>query len=485
MPPASTPAWISKLKSAHRNLSRVSTPTISDDGIPTVQAPDSITLTSTNRWNNYIVAVFHGDPPSPAKVFADLNPIWGTQGRISVKHHSKRVYLIYIPCEIIRNWVIEVGYWQSGNCSFTPALWSPTANLVPQKLVSAPVWFLIRHIPQDLWSTEGFSTIASGLGNPVQSEYPTIKPFSNGITKLRVEVVLATAKSTSVRVKDKLGNSVVVSAEILKLPPHCNLCREFGHLPLRCPFPGAKSKAPADSSASAPGSTLPPEGEGDHQPVIEPVAADGSPPVLGCAPAPILPPTQTPEESSSIPPVGPELPPLQPVSVDTPSAEHAQSASPAPRDPSTLSANEGSPPDPGVIDSLLPADHNHDHSAEDDLLGWETVKRRSRRITRAVPSTPAVSATSSQLAADEDVIKAAQEVLRRRLAAAELIIPPNASASVRKKARRDHRQKMLWLSSSDEALQKAETLISADAAVEDSDSASERSRSRSVPPIFN
>ncbi|KAF3559269.1 hypothetical protein F2Q69_00016472 [Brassica cretica] len=91
---------------------------------------------------------------------------------------------------------------------------------------------------------------------------------------------------------------------------------------------------------------------------------------------------------------------------------------------------------------------------------------------KAGPPTHAVSATSSQLAADEEVIKAAQEVLRRRLADAELVIPPDASTSVMKKAQRNHRQKMLWLSSSDAALDAADSLISSDASAAGADSVS-------------
>ncbi|KAJ4899963.1 hypothetical protein Rs2_13914 [Raphanus sativus] len=108
-------------------------------GIPTIKAPDSITLTSSTVWKDHLVAYFHGLPPSPAKVFADLNPIWGKNGNIMVRHYTKQSCLIYIPCPIIRQWILDVAFWHSGNCSFSVMLWHPSLKLSEMKLVHAPV----------------------------------------------------------------------------------------------------------------------------------------------------------------------------------------------------------------------------------------------------------------------------------------------------------------------------------------------------------
>ncbi|KFK36049.1 hypothetical protein AALP_AA4G071200 [Arabis alpina] len=78
-------------------------------------------------------------------------------------------------------------------------------------------------------------TIASGVGIPVHSEFAKLPPYSTGEVKLKVVVELERHHSGSVIVKDSVGNSVLVSAEYLKLPPHCGTCKDFGHLDLRCP----------------------------------------------------------------------------------------------------------------------------------------------------------------------------------------------------------------------------------------------------------
>lgn len=213
----------------------MASPTFAADGTPVVQAPESVVLRLAQTWKGYLVAQFHGNPPSLTKVFNDLNPIWGKQGRIKIKHHSKGVYMIFIPCEVTRQWVLDVAFWHSGNCSFTVTEWSPNFVYTKMKLEFAPVWVLFRNIPPELWSLEGFSSFATGVGFPVQSEYPKLKPYSNGIIKLKVVIKLEGKKPKVVKVVDKLGNSVNIYAEYMKLPPKCGICSEFGHFDLRCP----------------------------------------------------------------------------------------------------------------------------------------------------------------------------------------------------------------------------------------------------------
>lgn len=149
--PAKRQSWVQKVKSPYQPLSKVASHSMEADGIPSVQAPDSIVLKSSTMWKDHLVAFFHGTAPSTSKILADLNPIWGKEGKISVKHHSKNIYLIYIPCPMIRQWVLEAGLWHSGNCSFTVTLWTPTLKMSTTKLLYAPVWVLFKKVPQELW----------------------------------------------------------------------------------------------------------------------------------------------------------------------------------------------------------------------------------------------------------------------------------------------------------------------------------------------
>lgn len=131
--------WASKFNSSLCNLKKVSRPSILEDGSPSVAAPDPVLLQSYEIWKDHLVSQFHGMPPSAAKVFSDLNPIWGSQGCISIREYSARTLLIYIPSEVTRKWALDVAFWQAGNCSFSVFKWSSSVNLAPKPLTTAPV----------------------------------------------------------------------------------------------------------------------------------------------------------------------------------------------------------------------------------------------------------------------------------------------------------------------------------------------------------
>ncbi|KAF8044608.1 hypothetical protein N665_7513s0001 [Sinapis alba] len=421
-PPFVAPAsdlWVEKVKSSFQTLSKVASPSISEDGVPSILAPASISLVPSDLWKDYLVAFFHGTPPSAAKVFADLNPIWGKNGRISVKHHSKFCYLIYIPCVITRKWALDVGFWHSGNCSFTVSAWYPSINLSSMKLVHAPVWVIFRKVPRELWSLVGFSTLASAVGFPVHSEFSDLKPYSNGVIKLRVVIELDKPRPSTARIRDLKGNSVLVSTEFPKLPPRCSGCSEFGHFRMRCPTPLSISSAPARVSepqfinpgpaASHVGlagkSNLPSE----HS--IQSVDASGS----GASKLP----------SPVVPSVGDCLPSLSPPCL-------------------------GYSPRPLTRSTSLPSSCGL-RAAKAPSKAWVEVAQRSKIRSKGSPPRGVSDAlvTNTQFAEEEELISTAQRILRDRLASVTATNMESSTSMSRKHARRKIRQQMSLLASSD------------------------------------
>lgn len=387
--------WVSKLTSSPHNLKKLSSPTFSADGTPTVKAPDSVVFRPSQTWKGYLVAQFHGNPPSPTKIFNDLNPIWGKQGRIRVKYHSKGVYMIYIPCEVLRQWVLDVGFWHSGNCSFTVSEWTPNLVLTKMKLDFAPVWVLFKNVPIELWSFEGFSSFASGVGFPVQSEFPKLKPYSNGIIKLKVVIKLDGKKPKVVKVVDKMGNSVSVYAEYLKLPPKCGICSEFGHFDMRCPTPSIQAPSPklviqvSSSSSESPG----------HNSATN----------QRTSPKSSRPPFSRVSSSVSSPPAVPDRSLRRSISLP------------------------GSP-----VRSV----HSVTNTGPSE---WVKVGSRSPPAKALKSKSPprskqAKPLSSSQFGSEEELISAAQKIIRNRFANEDGDIPPFSSVADRKQLRKFQRQ---------------------------------------------
>lgn len=401
-----------KVKVVGTQSQKMASPTFADDGTPVVMAPESVILKSSDIWKGYLVAQFHGTTSSLAKIFADLNPIWGKQGRIRVRYHSKNVCLIFIPCEIIRKWVLDVGLWHSGKCAFPVFEWSPKINLAPMRLEYAPIWVLFRGIPQELWSLECFSTFATGVGIPVQSEFPKLPPYSNGVVKLKVIIKLAGKRASTVKVVDKLGNSVFISAEYLKVPHKCGICSEFGHSELRCPDRQLQNTAIATNNA------------------VPPPAFVASPAGSAASPADNL---NTAAQSSTSARAA-----VVPI---VPSVSKAFS-----KDAPTLTARYSSQVEQKKItrSTSLPNSKfgaSSPRSASGSLT-WIPVVHRTPPARVRTNTSPVRPVTSAQFDSEEELISAAQSILRKRIAAAEAELPPLSTAKDRRRVRQHQRQAM-------------------------------------------
>ncbi|CAE5962140.1 unnamed protein product [Arabidopsis arenosa] len=229
--------WAQKFKASLRNLKQMSSPTFLDDGTPVVIAPPSVLLKTAELWKGHLVAQFHGLCPPASRILSDLNPIWGRYGNITVRLISDTASLIFIPSLATREWVVDVGFWQAGNCSCTVYPWSPDGPLQLEELKFAPTWAILRNVPPQLYSLDGISVIASGIGEPLHTEKSRLDPINMGITKVKVVINLESTLPTTVIVRDVQGNTSRVAVEYPRPPPHCTNCGRYGHLLSRCPKP--------------------------------------------------------------------------------------------------------------------------------------------------------------------------------------------------------------------------------------------------------
>ncbi|RID78366.1 hypothetical protein BRARA_A01204, partial [Brassica rapa] len=240
IPAAKVPSYAARFKSSLRNLRKISDPSFLADGTPVVQAPESVLLQTSELWKDHVVAHFHGRRPSAAKIIADLNPVWGKFGNITVRTVSDTCVLIFIPSVQTREWVLQVGYWQADRCAFSVYPWTADGNLAAQELLFAPTWAVLKNVPPQLYSLDGISVVASGIGDPLHTEKSRLDPYHFGDTKVKIEIDLSKALPEVVEVRDSQGNSVRVNIEYPSLPPKCINCGKFGHLLNRCHKPSSK-----------------------------------------------------------------------------------------------------------------------------------------------------------------------------------------------------------------------------------------------------
>ena len=118
--------------------------------------------------------------------------------------------------------------------------WTADGNLAAQELLFAPTWAVLKNVPPQLYSLDGISVVASGIGDPLHTEKSRLEPYHFGDTKVKVENDLSKSPPEVVEVRGTQGNSVRINVEYPSLPPKCLNCGKFGHLMNRCHKPPMK-----------------------------------------------------------------------------------------------------------------------------------------------------------------------------------------------------------------------------------------------------
>ncbi|KAF3561764.1 hypothetical protein DY000_02017350 [Brassica cretica] len=102
------------------------------------------------------------------------------------------------------------------------------------------LYVVLKNVPPQLYSLDGICVVASGIGDPLQTEKSRLDPYHFGDTKVKVEIDLSQTPPEVVEVRDTQGNSVRINVEYPNLPPKCLNCGKYGHLMNRCHKPLVK-----------------------------------------------------------------------------------------------------------------------------------------------------------------------------------------------------------------------------------------------------
>ncbi|KAL0439705.1 UNVERIFIED_CONTAM: hypothetical protein Slati_2453500 [Sesamum latifolium] len=97
----------------------------------------------------------------------------------------------------------------------------------------------LRHLPVELWTTEGLSTVASGIGKPLYTDAITRActrlDFARVCVMLDISSKLPKHIVIMVPREDGSESACKVDVEYEWLPPKCNACISLGHPTKSCP----------------------------------------------------------------------------------------------------------------------------------------------------------------------------------------------------------------------------------------------------------
>ncbi|KAL2251923.1 UNVERIFIED_CONTAM: hypothetical protein Sindi_2314600 [Sesamum indicum] len=174
-----------------------------------------------------------------------LSPFEGIRG-ISLAGFKSGFFFFQFKSVADMEDIIEGGSWL-----FQPIVlkkWEPGMVLRKLKHTQVPVWIKLRHLPVELWTEEGLSIVASGVGKPL---YPDA--ITRACTRLdfaRVCVMLDVnskmPKHIIIMTPDEEGGELPckIDVEYEWLPPRCTSCMTLGHSAKECTVNKPKSIKP-------------------------------------------------------------------------------------------------------------------------------------------------------------------------------------------------------------------------------------------------
>ncbi|KAL2230726.1 UNVERIFIED_CONTAM: hypothetical protein Sindi_1667000 [Sesamum indicum] len=220
--------------STRKTLSYVA-PTI-QNGEVIVRPTLDIIRNGSKRWRATAVGYFLGKRPYfyhlkefAMSVWPDLKEVTGT---------NNGFFFLQFKLVAAMEDVIEGGPWLFQGQPIVLQKWEPGMLLRKLQHTQVPVWIKLRHLPVELWTDEGLSTVASGVGKPL---YPDA--ITRACTRLdfaRVCVMLDVTsnlpKHIIIMIPDEDGGEspCKVDVEYEWLPQKCQRCMTMGHSDKEC-----------------------------------------------------------------------------------------------------------------------------------------------------------------------------------------------------------------------------------------------------------
>ncbi|KAL2224551.1 UNVERIFIED_CONTAM: hypothetical protein Sindi_3020600, partial [Sesamum indicum] len=149
--------------SSRRTLSYIP-PTIQNGEVVVRPTMETIRNGST-KWKTTAIGYLLGKRPYFYHVKDFAFSVW--PGLQEVKATSNGFFFFQFKTVAYMEEAIEGGPWLFQGQPIVLQKWEPGMAMRKLKHTQVPVWIKMRHLPVELWTEEGLSTVASGIGKPL------------------------------------------------------------------------------------------------------------------------------------------------------------------------------------------------------------------------------------------------------------------------------------------------------------------------------
>ncbi|KAL2230747.1 UNVERIFIED_CONTAM: hypothetical protein Sindi_1669100 [Sesamum indicum] len=185
----------------------------------------------SKRWKSTAVGYFLGKRPYYHHLKEFAHSVWPALREVTATVNG--FFFFRFKTVIDMEEVIEGGPWLFQGQPIVLQKWEPGMAMRKLKHTQVPVWIKLRHLPMEFWTTEGLSTVASGVGKPL---YPDA--ITRACTRLdfarvcvMIDVTQKIEKHIIIITPDEDGGETPckVDVEYEWLPAKCTDCMTLGH----------------------------------------------------------------------------------------------------------------------------------------------------------------------------------------------------------------------------------------------------------------
>ncbi|KAI8551298.1 hypothetical protein RHMOL_Rhmol06G0174900 [Rhododendron molle] len=214
--------------------------------------PQDVVDQGSDLWSDCIVGYFL-DKKVPFPLVKNIvMRIWEKFGIYDVRANDQGFFFFKFSKVDAYRSLMETGPCHIAGKLMILKQWEPQMVLTKEKLSTIPIWVQFSNLPLELWTAQGLSYIASGVGKPLYADDLTEKGLRLSFAKICVEVTVDSPLPDVVEVEYANGASASVVAKYPWKPTRCSECRVFGHTEARHKVPvvevGAKAPPPVLSS---------------------------------------------------------------------------------------------------------------------------------------------------------------------------------------------------------------------------------------------
>ena len=106
-------------------------------------------------------------------------------------------------------------------------------KLAKEKFTKIPIWVKFFNIPMEYWDPDGFSRIASAIGNPLFLDQLTARGSRLAFARVCIEIEATSKLPTYFQIWCD-DEAVLIRVEYQGLPAICQHCQIFGHETAKC-----------------------------------------------------------------------------------------------------------------------------------------------------------------------------------------------------------------------------------------------------------